>query len=616
MINSRKNEISPTYIKKILESLNIDINKHSVSEIIFFLISVFLIKTKNNNIYLKKKITIGLSKKLFLLLKSKEILEKFEVGSIGYIIDHLFQEQLSAIKIKEINQRKVSGSYYTPFFIAESIIEKTLVIRKNIKVLDPCCGTGTFLSATCKLLKNKKFSNEDIINSIYAFDINKEALIISKYIISAELKLSAKLTKNFFENKNFENIDTLLMKYPDQDLFSEKNSNVKFDYIVTNPPYERLKPDGYSKEGKIEIENYIKKIKSKNYDISLYGNLNLYKLFLEKIIKIIEFSNGKAGLIIPSTFTNDLSCSKIRKFIIEKNIIKEIILLPESAKTFTGVHQAFAILILDYKKKESKKKLKLGKIKKRTDLSKVMFDEINFSDIEKLFPNDLNIPIITAKEMKLFIHLKKFPILKNDKNIINKRGEVDLTIYKKLISIGQKKLIKGKNIEEYSLKNDFEKIDVKKYYKQSKNLNKYIDNRRLACQQISNIDSSKRLKFAEINPGFLLGNSLNFLAFNNKNDDFFYGIYAICNSILLDWFFKVTSSNNHINNYQIDLFPIPKNEKKIEKLGIFLRKVFFKNKNLKNRNLLENIILDIYDCLEYKDVLNVNHPKGKEIFYE
>ena len=147
-------------------------------------------------------------------------------------------------------------------------------------------------------------------------------------------------------------------------------------------------------------------------------------------------------------------------------------------------------------------------------------------------------------------------------------------------------------------------------------MNKFIDNKRLACQQISNIDSSKRLKFSEINPGFLLGNSLNFLVFNNKNDDFFYGIYAICNSILLDWFFKVTSSNNHINNYQIDLFPIPKNEKKIEKLGIFLRKVFFKNKNLKNRNLLENIILDIYDCLEYKDVLNVNHPKGKEIFYE
>ena len=88
----------------------------------------------------------------------------------------------------------------------------------------------------------------------------------------------------------------------------------------------------------------------------------LYKLFLEKIIKIIEFSNGKAGLIIPSTFTNDLSCSKIRKFIIKK-IIKDYFTTRKCKNIHRGT-QAFAILILDYKKKEDKKKLKLGKIKK------------------------------------------------------------------------------------------------------------------------------------------------------------------------------------------------------------------------------------------------------------
>ena len=172
------------------------------------------------------------------------------------------------------------------------------------------------------------------------------------------------------------------------------------------------------------------------------------------------------------------------------------------------------------------------------------------------------------------MYLKKFPILKNNKNIINKRGEVDLTIYKKLISYGQRRLIRGKNIDEYSLKNDFEKIDVKKFYRINNSANNYIKYRRLACQQISNIDSSKRLKFAEIKPGFLLGNSLNFLALNNKDDNFFYGIYAICNSILLDWFFRVTSSNNHINNYQIDAFPMPENKNKIEQLGQYFKKLF------------------------------------------
>lgn len=613
MINSRKKEISSLEIEKIFKKLNFDSNKDLDNEIIYFLIAVFLKKTKNKNNYLKEKLSVHLSKNLLLKLKDEKILNIFDIGSLGYIIDYLFQKQLSLAKIEDINQRKISGSYYTPFFIAHNIVKKTLVVKKNIKILDPCCGTGTFLSASCKLLKDKNFSNEDIINSLYAFDINNDALTFAKFIISAELKLNEKLTKNFIENKNFQNIDSLLIDYPDQNLFSDKNFDIKFDYIVTNPPYERLKPDGYSIRAKKKIEDYIKKIKSKNYDISLYGNLNLYKLFLEKIIKIIEFSHGKAGLIIPSTFTNDISCSKIRNFIIKKNIAKEIILLPENTKAFSDVQQAFAILILDFKKRNSNRNIKIGKIKNRKDLSKVNLELINSGHIEKLFPKDLNIPILTNKEIKLFMYLKKFPILKSNKNIINKRGEVDLTIYKKLISYGQRRLIRGKNIDEYSLKNDFEKIDVKKFYRINNSANNYIKYRRLACQQISNIDSSKRLKFAEIKPGFLLGNSLNFLALNNKDDDFFYGIYAICNSILLDWFFRVTSSNNHINNYQIDAFPMPENKNKIEQLGQYFKKLFFKNKNSKNRNLLENKILEIYGCSEYKNILISYHPIGRQL---
>ena len=613
MINSRKNEITLRELKKKIKIIDFSSNNNSKYELIYFLIFIFLIKTKNCNTYLKKKILPNLSQKLILKLDSKKILDTFDVESIGYIIDYLFQEKLSITKIKDINQRKLSGSYYTPFFIAENITEKTLKVKKNIKILDPCCGTGTFLSAVCKFLYNKKISKKEIINSIYAFDINNDALIIAKFIISVELKLSEKLTIDFFNNKNFKNIDSLLMDYPDQNLFSEEKINIKFDYIVTNPPYERLKPDGYSAEGKKNIKHYIKKIKSKKYNLSLTGNLNLYKLFMEKILRIIEFSSGRAGLIIPSTFTNDLSCGKIRKFIIKSNIIKEIILIPESAKTFVGVNQAFAVVILDFKKRNKKRTIKIGKIKKRTDLSRVILDEVNLSFIEKFFPTNLNIPMLTGKEMKLFKHLKNFPILKDNENIINKRGEVDLTVFKKLISIGEKKLIKGKNIEEYSLKNDFAKINFKSFYKQLKNNNKFINYRRLACQQISNIDSKKRLKFAEIKPGFLLGNSLNFLTFNNHNEDYFYGIYAICNSILLDWYFKITSSNNHINNYQIDLFPIPLNEKKIEKLGKFLREIFFKDNNLKNRRLLENNILETYSCLEYKNILINGHPKGHEL---
>ena len=52
--------------------------------------------------------------------------------------------------------------------------------------------------------------------------------------------------------------------------------------------------------------------------------------------------------------------------------------------------------------------------------------------------------------------------------------------------------------------------------------------------------------------------------------------------------------------------------------GLLIYDITLDRWKLLNRSdgLVDDIILDIYDCLEYKDVLNVNHPKGKEIFYE
>ena len=71
------------------------------------------------------------------------------------------------------------------------------------------------------------------------------------------------------------------------------------------------------------------------------------------------------------------------------------------------------------------------------------------------------------------------------------------------------------------------------------------------------MDSKKRLKFALVEEEILLGNSLNYII-SNISEDFIFGLYSIFNSILLDWRFCTTSSNNHVNNYELDNLPLPK----------------------------------------------------------
>ena len=77
--------------------------------------------------------------------------------------------------------------------------------------------------------------------------------------------------------------------------------------------------------------------------------------------------------------------------------------------------------------------------------------------------------------------------------------------------------------------------------------------RRLICQQISNAASARRLLFCYCAPNDILGNSCNYIS---AEANILARLNIILNSPLLNWRFRITSSNNHINNYELDELPI------------------------------------------------------------
>ncbi|MGH2639298.1 MAG: N-6 DNA methylase, partial [Rhabdochlamydiaceae bacterium] len=78
------------------------------------------------------------------------------------------------------------GEYYTPDWLAEYMVEKTLDRNPEKSILDPSCGSGTFLAAAIRrkktLLKNKKPRQQlDILlSSISGVDIHPLAVILSR----------------------------------------------------------------------------------------------------------------------------------------------------------------------------------------------------------------------------------------------------------------------------------------------------------------------------------------------------------------------------------------------------------------------------------------------------
>lgn len=97
------------------------------------------------------------------------------------VLKDLYQE------LVEPEQRQLLGEFYTPDWLAQLTIDEVMTNNVEGSVLDPSCGSGTFLFSTIRYkIKNleKKYSGSDlldhIVNSVRGFDIHPLAVIIAK----------------------------------------------------------------------------------------------------------------------------------------------------------------------------------------------------------------------------------------------------------------------------------------------------------------------------------------------------------------------------------------------------------------------------------------------------
>ena len=88
---------------------------------------------------------------------------------------------------------------------------------------------------------------------------------------------------------------------------------------------------------------------------------------------------------------------------------------------------------------------------------------------------------------------------------------------------------------------------------------------------------------------------------------------AFLNSYLIEYLFRIGSSNNHINNYEINNFPFLDNRKDFENLGIFINDYLDKN-HMISRLLLENKVLKIFKLEKFMNYLTSQLNLKKEIY--
>lgn len=281
--------------------------------------------------------------------------------------------------------RKSSGVYYTPKFIVEYIMEKTLYkhdIIKNpyLRVFDLSCGCGNFLLVAYDVLYNKfkenlerlsniygenywneaNIHNHIIKNCLYGTDIDSEAINILRK------SLSNKTNVNYEESiykKNILCIDAL-----------NYDCDYKFDYIIGNPPYV----------GHKNIDKEYREFLSQNYSEVYKDKSDLYFCFIKRIVELLA-DCGKSSIITPRYFLESPSAKDLRKYIDENISIEECVDFL-GANIFKNV--GISSCILTFNKQKHK----------------------NFDDVYRTLDEDIDIKNI--KKLSIYIKSDKFEHLK------------------------------------------------------------------------------------------------------------------------------------------------------------------------------------------------------------
>ncbi|MBI2458969.1 MAG: transcriptional repressor LexA [Parcubacteria group bacterium] len=264
-----------------------------------------------------------------------DILKKYNFSSCDDdVLGFIYQS------IRPQSGRKDDGQYYTPKKVVKYILNNVkinLKENKNLKILDPACGSGQFLLETYDILynqyktmgeKNEADIHYKIINNhLLGFDIDKIAVSLAK------LNLFLKSKGTYTEKFNILITNTLKR---DSNLL-EPNQLDKYkgsiDFVVGNPPWGA------------NLNEEQKKYYKKHYDIGKNG-LNTFTLFIERAFDFLK-KNGKLGYLIPEAYLKIKVHQLSRLQILNR---AKILLLGISGDIFQKVYAPCLVIIFQQEK--------------------------------------------------------------------------------------------------------------------------------------------------------------------------------------------------------------------------------------------------------------------------
>jgi hypothetical protein len=166
------------------------------------------------------------------------------------LISHVYEAFLKG------DARKNSGVYYTPSFLVDFMLRrslcKSLLVKKDIRVLDPAVGSGIFLVESFKMIVSNyqdadfELKKQILETQLYGIDIDKKALQIAAFsLYLALLEGEDPAFIRYEMDHKHPILPSLIGKtlIEANSLTDNVLNDEQFDLIICNPPWGSVSED-------------------------------------------------------------------------------------------------------------------------------------------------------------------------------------------------------------------------------------------------------------------------------------------------------------------------------------------------------------------------------------
>ncbi|MCU0614350.1 MAG: SAM-dependent methyltransferase [Desulfobacterales bacterium] len=240
---------------------------------------------------------------------------------IGNVFEHLIPQ----------DARHSLGQYFTPDNLVDLIISFCILDDKDF-VMDPTCGTGTFLIRSYqKLQSHKRKKHHEVLSQIWGFDIagfpaELATINLCRQDFSDYLNFPRVLTKDFFDVFPGEEFE-----FPPPKVTANSGERIKikipvFDALVGNFPFirqeliEKAEPGYKAKIGKVLIDHWggkYQELTNNDGSLRLSGQADIYAYLYFHAAAHLK-NGGRMGFITSNSWLDVAYGYELQRFFLSK----------------------------------------------------------------------------------------------------------------------------------------------------------------------------------------------------------------------------------------------------------------------------------------------------------